>query len=67
MDKPETFRVHEVLSDGTPVGDTRINARYVLAVTKTEFGAMIRMHGSAERIYTDDAAKDVFNAWKGAS
>ena len=67
MDKPQTFRIREVTSAGHPVGSTRINAQYVLAITQVDFGAMIRMHGCSERIYTDDNAKDVFNAWKGAS
>ena len=63
---PETFKVSEVTSKGDPVGDTRINAAFVLAVTKTPHGSMIRMHGAPDRIFSDDPAGEVFKRWKDA-
>ena len=64
--QPGTFKVHEVrFPDGDVVGDTRINARYVLAVTKLEGGGTgIRMHGSSEHIFSDEDAGVIFKRWQ---
>ena len=65
-ERPGTFKVREVSAKGTPIGDTRINAKYVLAVTKTEHGSMIRMHGASDRIFSDESASEVFKRWSAA-
>ena len=61
-----TVRVREVTSDGQPVGITHLDAHYIVALTKTPHGSMIRMHGRPERIFSDEDASEIFKRWKDA-